>query len=144
MEQKINNEKVVVVAAALIKKEDKFLLTKSFKWSDKWSIQGGKIEVGEKSEETTKREILEETNLNIKNLKLIKVAEEIFPKEYHKKKHFIFFEYLADYESGEIKLNEEHQEHGWFTLNEALKLDLNEPTRNLINHVIPLIYSKKR
>ena len=59
--------KAIVVATALIKKDNKFLILKrkSGIHEEKWSFPGGKSEKGEDILETLKREVKEETNLNI-------------------------------------------------------------------------------
>lgn len=41
---------------------------------NQWGFPGGTMELGESFEETAKRELKEETNLNIEDLKLIKVV----------------------------------------------------------------------
>ncbi len=58
-----NTQKIVV--AALIKKDDQFLVAKrkdSAAFGGRWEFPGGKVEVGENDEVALEREILEEFN----------------------------------------------------------------------------------
>ena len=67
------------VVAAIIKKDDYFLLAKRNKekyMGLKWEFPGGKVEKDESFEEALSREILEELNVNIEIHN--KVAEERF------------------------------------------------------------------
>ncbi|MBI2545705.1 NUDIX domain-containing protein [Candidatus Woesearchaeota archaeon] len=75
-----------------------------------WCFPGGKIEFGETFEECAKRETLEETNLKIKNVKLITVTNDIFPEE---GQHWITVFVRADYDSGELKTMEPHKMQDW-------------------------------
>lgn len=45
----------------------KIFLMKSYKWKDKYVIPGGHVELGEKIADALKREIKEETGLDILN-----------------------------------------------------------------------------
>lgn len=65
----IPNEEHVTGSFVLVFKEGKLLLTKVS--SRMWDIPGGHVEDGETITETAIREVLEETNVKIKNLSLI-------------------------------------------------------------------------
>lgn len=69
--------KYYVVATALIKKDNKFLILKrkSGIHAKKWCFPGGKSKKGEDIIQTLKREIKEETNLDIKIIKKISEYE---------------------------------------------------------------------
>lgn len=115
-----------VVGAFIINPENKLFLMKSHKWSDMWVVPGGHIELDETIDHALKREIKEETNLDITNPKLIVLLESINDKEFHTKKHMIFFNYRADATSDQVSLNNEGQEYGWFDKNEVFTLPLNK------------------
>jgi nucleoside triphosphatase len=93
------------------------LLVKSHKWRDKYVIPGGHIELGENMEEALKREIKEETGLDIYDIEFICFFEFIYGDGFYKKRHFIFFDFAAKTDSMDVKLNEEHQDYIWITLN---------------------------
>ena len=122
-----------VVGALIFNQEDKIFLMTSPKWQGKYSLAGGHIEVGEIIEEAIKREIKEETNLDIFDIQFLMVQECIFSEEFYKKKHFIFLDYICKTKGAEATLDEkEGTEYIWVTIDEALELDLNPYTRNTI------------
>jgi nucleoside triphosphatase len=128
----------IVIRALIYNEENKIFLGKSNKWGDRWIVPGGHLELGETFVECIKREVREETNLEISNIELIGIQESIFSKEFHKKRHMIFLDYccLAN-NSSDIKLNDEIQEYIWIKPEEALeKLILAQTTVNFIKSYI--------
>ncbi len=105
---------------------------KSHKMKGSFTVPGGHIELGERIEDALKREIKEETGLNIFEIEFICVQEFIFDNAFWKKKHFIFFDYICKTDSSEVELNSESQEYIWSPLEEALKLPIEPYTRRLI------------
>ena len=92
------NKKIVVKALCIIEQGRKLLLCKSYDNVKKeifFRFVGGTVNFGEKSEEALRREIREELNSEIENLKFITVIENIFTYE-GRKKHEICFLYKGD------------------------------------------------
>lgn len=110
--------------ALIFNPEGRILLIKSYKWKNKYTIPGGHIELGEKIKDTLKREIKEETGLNIHDIKFICFHEFIYGKEFWKKKHFIFLDFACKTKSKNVRLNSEGQGFVWVTLSKALKCQL--------------------
>ena len=125
--------------ALIFNQEGKLFLMKSHKWHDKYVIPGGHIELGESIEDSLKREVKEETNLDIHDIEFICFQQFIFDNAFWKKKHFIFFDFSCKTNSNEVKLNDEAQEYVWVSPEEALKLPLDPYTRRTIEE-----YMKKR
>lgn len=73
--------KTVKVVAAVIKKDNKIFATQRGygEFKDMWEFPGGKIEVGEKSEDALKREIKEELDTTIEVGKYIDTIEYDYP-----------------------------------------------------------------
>lgn len=112
------------VSAIIFNPKGKILLCKSHKWGNKYVIPGGHIELGEKMEEALKREILEETGLNIYDIRLIGLKESIYSDTFHEKKHFIFIDYLCKTDSSDVLLNDEAETYEWVDINEIDHYDL--------------------
>ena len=116
----------------IIKKNKKILLGKRLNAHGEgtWSFPGGHLEFGESWEECTKREVLEETNLQITNIKFHAVTNDIFKKE---NKHYITIFMESDYSSGELQNMEPYkcEKWDWFTW-DNLPEKLFLPIRNLI------------
>jgi nucleoside triphosphatase len=115
--------------------EGKIFMAKSPKWSNKWTFPGGHIEPGEKIEDALVREAKEETGIqNIQPVGIVSFGELINSKDFHRPAHFIYFDVYCKIDSPEIKLdNNELTEYGWFSPEEALKLDLAESFDKSIN-----------
>ena len=87
----------------------------AFRSAGEWSLPGGKLEWGETFEEGSIRETKEETDLTIKNPKVISVHN---CKNEHA--HFMTVGILAEKYEGEPKVMEPNEmtEWGWFDLND--------------------------
>lgn len=112
------------------------MLIKSHKWKDKYAIPGGRIELGEKIEDAPKREIKEETGLDIHDIESIGFQEFVYGEEFWKKKHFIFFDLACKTNSTEVKLNSEGQEFVWVTLKEPSKLPVKPYSKKTIEEYL--------
>lgn len=64
---------LVGAVAVIIDRQGRILLQKRRTPKGMWGIPGGLMELGESAEETAKREVFEESGLNIRRLKLINV-----------------------------------------------------------------------
>ncbi|MFH0831623.1 MAG: NUDIX domain-containing protein [archaeon] len=129
----------VTVGALVFNAAGKLFLVKSHKWRDKYAIPGGHIELGETAEEALKREIMEETGMNISGLEFIGFQEHVFDTAFWKKKHFIFLDFACktDFpENGKIQLNDEGQSYIWVDAKEALKMDVEPYTKKTIENYL--------
>ena len=118
-------------SAVLIKKGNTFLLAKRNKknYNGKWVIPGGGIDWGETIEEAAVREIKEETNLDIKIIKLICFREIINLKgEYHS----IVFFHLAEPIGGELRASDDSEEARFFSVDDIKKLDIAESVKEVL------------
>lgn len=137
MERPGERKRPVATVGALIQgKDEKLLMIKTHKWGHRWGIPGGKIERGEGSTDALKREIREETNLEVDDIRFVMVQDCIDSDEFQTPEHFLLLNYVVRRTSGEVVLNEEAQEFRWVTAKEALELDLNQPTRVLLEEVM--------
>ena len=102
------------------------------KWKGKYVVPGGHIELGETIEEAVKREIKEETNLDIFNIQFITLQEFIFGEDFHQKKHFLFLDYACETKDTDVVLNKEGSGYVWATIDEALRLPIEPYTKTAI------------
>lgn len=113
------------------------LLVKSYKWGDKYTVPGGHIELGERSEVAVKREVKEEVGLDVEPLGLLLVQEAIFPADYVKHEHYIFMDYLCRSSSSKVKVDKkEIQDFVWVDPDRVLQLELESYTRNLVTEYL--------
>jgi ADP-ribose pyrophosphatase YjhB (NUDIX family) len=126
---------IPTVGALIFNPKGEVLMIQTHKWSHKWGIPGGKIKPCEKSEDALRREILEETGLDVTGIRFELVQDCIEPPEFYKKAHFLLLNYTALASTTEVTLNHEAENHRWVSLDEAAQLDLNGPTRVLLDYV---------
>jgi phosphoglycolate phosphatase-like HAD superfamily hydrolase/ADP-ribose pyrophosphatase YjhB (NUDIX family) len=129
---------ISTVGALIFNSKNEALMIRTHKWSNKWGIPGGKIKWSETSEAALRREIKEETNLKVTDIKFVLVQDCIHSKEFYHDAHFVLLNYTCRCaeKNPRVKLNEEGQEFCWLTLADAKKLKLNKPTKVLINAVL--------
>ncbi|ERI93328.1 mutator mutT protein [Clostridiales bacterium oral taxon 876 str. F0540] len=103
--------KTIEVAAAIIKHNDKILVTRRSygEFIDMWEFPGGKIEPSETREEALIREIKEELEVNISILDYLTTIEYDYPAF-----HLIMHCFICSICSGELHLNA-HNQAKWIT-----------------------------
>ena len=132
--KKIND----VVITVIIVKDGKYLITQRSmqeeRWPGKWTVPGGRLhsedyELRPKDtvnawynvlDDVLRKEVKEEVGLEIKNVEYATsmVAE-------YGDKYSLIISMMADYESGDVKLQEgESDDYVWVTVEEAKKYDL--------------------
>jgi mutator protein MutT len=141
-ELKIGRDYIGVGGGALIFNEKKeiLLMKRSGKVRNNsgwWSKPGGKVDYGETAIEMLKREIREETNIEIDVWGLLPHTDHIIKKE---KEHWLALNFLANYKKGKLKNMEPHKcaELGWFSLDKLPK-KIDQTTREAIKN-----YKKKK
>ncbi len=114
------------VVLGLIRKNNKYLLTfriekelKDNKYNA-WQIPGGGLEYGDTVEDTVRRELKEELNVDVE---IIQMIPKIF-NEIRGDWHGLLIIFLCKLKSQEsqVKINFEASEWGWFSFEEIKKL----------------------
>jgi phosphoglycolate phosphatase len=124
---------VATVGAAVFDAQHRVLMIRTHKWSNLWGIPGGKIRYGEPAMDALRRELKEETNLDVGNIEFVVVQDCIHSTEFYREAHFILLNYTCQcIGEPQVKLNEEAQEFCWVSLAEAEQMQLNQPTRRLL------------
>jgi len=154
----MTKEKVHYVSVTgIVRKNGKYLICKRSEqekaFPNKWCVPGGKIEHSDFIntpkdtsshwlgifEKVLRKEIKEETTLDIKNIGYVSSLCFIRPNGHST----IIVSLYADYDKGEVQLAEDElTEHAWVTLEEAKKYDLIE---NIYEQLVKVdeIYSKQ-
>ncbi len=125
---------IVTVGAAIFHpRTHDVLMVRTHKWSGRWGIPGGKVHLGEPCVDALHRELKEETNLEISEVEFVLVQDCIGSKEFYRDAHFVLLNYRCRaLEPLDVILNEEAQEFRWVPLPAALGMELNQPTRILL------------
>lgn len=95
----------------LIKKEDQILMARGPHFTaGAYGLIAGFVEPGENIEEAIRREVKEEVDIEIKNLRYFGSQAWPFPDS-------LMLAFIADYTSGELKINQsEIEAAGWYTI----------------------------
>ncbi len=108
-----SNEIVRIGTAAIILKEGKVLMhkRKGKHAPGVWSFPGGHLEFKESFEEGIRREIKEETGLNVGKITgPVAITNSIYHDE---GKHYVVLFFNAEYSGGEAKIMEPEKCEGW-------------------------------
>jgi len=116
------------VGALIFNTEGKLFLMQSHKWKGKYVLPGGHIELGERMLDALKREVKEETNLDIYDIEFVCLQEFVYDDRFWQHRHFIFFDYACQTDSTDVQLNSEAQAYVWVTLEEASALPVEHYT----------------
>lgn len=126
---------ISTVGALIFNPAREVLMIRTHKWSNLWGIPGGKIKWGEAAEDALRREVREETGLEIRDIRFALVQDCIHSREFFRDTHFVLLNYTAMSDGGKVVLNDEAEEYQWISISGALELPLNTPTRILIEAV---------
>jgi len=127
---------VCTVGALVFNPAGQALMVRTQKWSGRWGIPGGKIKYGEPSVDALRREIKEETGLDIAHIQFVLAQDCVRSAEFYREAHFVLLNYTCLVTGPDrVVLNDEAQEFRWVSPGDALKMDLNQPTRLLLNQV---------
>lgn len=118
---------VGVGVACFVWREGKFLMAKrqGAHASNVWSVPGGHLEFNERWEDAARREVEEETGMQIKNIRFLAVTNDIMPAD---GKHYISIWLTTDWAANEPQILEPEKcsEHRWADFN-SLPKPLFEP-----------------
>lgn len=128
---------IVTVGGLIFDEAGRALILRTHKWSNLWGIPGGKIKWGEPAIDALRREIKEETNLDVDNIEFVLVQDCIHSKEFYRDAHFVLLNYTCRCAGEpEVKLNDEAREFRWVSVADALEMQINQPTRKLLMAVM--------
>ncbi len=130
----------IAVGAYILNKEGKVFVMRSAKWGDRLVTPGGKIEYGETIEDALKREVKEETNLEIADIDFFTPVQLIETPEWAKgENHFIVFDHFAKLanENQEVILDGEGSEYFWLTPEEIIgRDDVESSTKDVLKRYL--------
>jgi len=134
LHKRLYPEVPIVGIGAVIVKDNKVLLIKRAGEPGRglWSIPGGLVELGEKIKDAVRREVKEETGLEVKVNEIADVTEIITRDEEGKVKyHFVIVDFFAEPLKGELKPSSDALEAKWVEFEDLRKYHLTETVEKL-------------
>jgi ADP-ribose pyrophosphatase YjhB (NUDIX family) len=128
------------VGAAILDDQLRVLLVKHIPkkggfWSDKYICPGGRLEFGETLDDGVRREVREETGLEIEIVTWIRPMERMIPSEDGTiQEHILYLDAVAKVKQGQFKPASDVGEGNWFSREDLLKIqdEIHEDTQMLL------------
>jgi 16S rRNA (cytidine1402-2'-O)-methyltransferase len=134
--ENIYEKPITTVGALIFDGAGRVLMLRTHKWSGLWGIPGGKPKLWENSEDALRREVKEETNLDVDKIQFVLVQDCIHSTEFYRDAHFVLLNYTCRVIGRpEVTLNDEAEEFRWVPFEDAFSLPLNTPTKFLLEAV---------
>ncbi len=109
----------------------------------RWSIPGGMLETGETLYEGVRRELAEETGMDVRVVELIEVFERISLDAAGKTKyHFVVLDYLCEAVGGEARAGSDVTDVAWATPSELGRYSLTETATRVIEKAFEMVRSR--
>lgn len=105
-----------------------------------WSLPGGLLEVGEKLDSAVRREVQEETGLEIEPLSVFEIFERIMPGsggriEYH----YVLIDYLCRVTGGELQAASDVSRVAWVPERNVAEYHLTDGTLSVIERAFAVV-----
>lgn len=128
-------KKIIPVVIGVIKKDNKYLLTRRVhgdaRYHNKWQFPGGEVKFGEAIIDALKRELMEEINAEVTIEKQLATVFQKIETDWHG--IFVTFLCKLKKDCASIKLNHEASMFSWFSKEEIRKLDTLSGIKELLN-----------
>jgi ADP-ribose pyrophosphatase YjhB (NUDIX family) len=128
-------ERPIIGVGAVIVRGDRVLLVRraTEPLKGEWSVPGGVLELGEKLREGVRREVLEETRLEVEPGDVLDVFDSIFRDEQGRTQyHYVLIDYLCHSISDEAKAESDVSEVRWVRQDELAAMGLRESIEQVV------------
>lgn len=138
MERRYPDRPMVGVGAVIIEQGRVLLVQRAQPpQQGQWSLPGGLLEVGERLEDAVRREVREETGLEVEVLSLAGVFERVVPDGAGKTEyHYVLLDYLCRPVGGELRPASDVKAAAWVSRAELAHYPLTGGTREFLEPLL--------
>jgi 8-oxo-dGTP diphosphatase len=121
-------DRPVIGVGAVVVKDGKALIVKRAHEPRKgeWSLPGGRVELGETLVDAVRREIREETGLEIQVGPVVELFDRIHRLDGRVRYHFVIVDYLCTCIGGDLCAGDDAEDAAWVTADELERYGVNE------------------
>jgi mutator protein MutT len=124
----------IVGVGAVIVRDDRAIIIKRANepYKGQWSIPGGRVELGESLADAVRREMREETGLEVQVGTVIEVFERIQREHEGVRYHFVIIDYLCRCTGGALCAGDDAEDAVWVTSEELNRYEIRESAKAVI------------
>ena len=108
-----------------------------------WSIPGGLVELGEELGEGARRELKEETGLDVEPLEVLEVFDRIFRERDRVRYHFVIVDFACRLQGGRLRPGSDVLEARWVRRAELPLFHLTEKATSVVLHAFDYLDRRK-
>ncbi len=108
-----------------------------------WSIPGGLVELGEGLEEAARRELKEETGLDVEPLEVLEVFDRIFRERGRVRYHFVIVDFACRLKSGRLRPGSDVLEARWVRRADLPRFHLTEKATSVVVQAFEFFKNRK-
>ncbi|HWY79193.1 MAG TPA: NUDIX domain-containing protein [Candidatus Sulfotelmatobacter sp.] len=132
--------KARVIVAILVEKEKKILLGRKpdnvGPYPNTWHFPGGGVNLEDESvADAVKRELKEETSLEVAEMERVSFSEDYEPNKNGEMTHYVFLVYKVIPKTTDAKAADDIVKVQWFTKSEVKKLSLTRPSLTFFQEI---------
>ena len=127
MKREFPDHPLVGVGGVVIHRERVLLIRRGGEpLKGEWSIPGGLVELGEELAEGARRELKEETGLDVETLEVLEVFDRIFRERGRVRYHFVIVDFACRFKRGRLRPRSDVLEARWVRRADLPKYHLTE------------------